>query len=178
MQIVHGATDTQAITDLFQQTFTASEGEAEGALIGQLVRDLLTNTAPDDIHVFQGQSAGDLVAAAIFTRLTYPDDPKTVFILSPMAVAPDHQRKGLGQSLLNAALKTLRNQGVDVAITYGDPAYYSKVGFHPMTVEQAQPPLALSMPFGWIGQALNDGSAPVLNGPSTCVPALNRPDIW
>ncbi|MCB1426971.1 MAG: hypothetical protein KDJ89_14950, partial [Notoacmeibacter sp.] len=77
----------QAIIDLFAATFTASEGREEGALIGELVRNLLETTPDDDIHVFTASENGALAGAAIFTRLTYPQDARTVFILSPMAVA-------------------------------------------------------------------------------------------
>ena len=51
------------------------------------------------------------------------------FILSPMATLTDHQRKGVGQKLINSGLKTLKEDGAELAITYGDFNFYSKVGF-------------------------------------------------
>lgn len=147
-------------------------------MIAQLVTRMLADTPAQDIYVFQGHMGDGLVAAAIFTRLSYPDDPQSVFILSPMAVDPAHQRQGHGQALLRNALHSLAHQGVDVAVTYGDPAYYGQIGFRPMTTEQAQPPLPLSMPIGWIGQTLPDGDEVKLVGPSTCIDALNDPSIW
>ncbi|WP_407493532.1 GNAT family N-acetyltransferase [Pseudooceanicola sp. MF1-13] len=178
MQITQGYYDPQPLIDLYQRTFTASDGADEGAVIGDLVKHLLSDTAAQDIHVLQGQIDGAPIAAAIFTRLTFPDDPHHVVILSPMAVAPDHQRKGHGQALLRQALDALAKDGVQVAITYGDPAYYGQVGFAPLTTDQAQPPLPLSMPIGWIGQPLKEATMPTLIGPSRCVRALNRPEIW
>ena len=183
LQIIHGdggsdGEDAEPLIILYQSAFTTAEGEAEGTLIAQLVRDLLDQTPPADIHVVHGRIKDQIVAAAIFTRLTYAEDLRSVFLLSPMAVAPDHQRQGHGEALLRAALDHLRTNKVDVAITYGDPAYYKRVGFQPMTPQQAQPPLPLSMPFGWIGQNLHDGTVPQLTGPSACVAALNRPEIW
>lgn len=168
----------QALIELFATTFTASEGADEGALIGDLVRDLLTETPTDDIRVFCAEGEGNAIGAAIFTRLTYSDDPHIVFLLSPMAVVPGCQRQGIGQALLSYALGALRSEGIQIAITYGDPNYYGRVGFLPITEEQARAPLPLSYRHGWIGQCLTEEQMPVLRGLSTCVSALNRSDVW
>ncbi|MEL6745110.1 MAG: N-acetyltransferase [Pseudomonadota bacterium] len=168
----------QSIIDMFAESFTAGEGTDEGKLIGGLVRDLLSQTPKTDIRVFCAEAEGRIIGTAVFTRLTYAEDPQSVFLLSPMAVTPNRQRKGVGETLLTEALKDLRREGAQIAITYGDPNYYKRVGFLPVTEEQVRAPLPLSQPDGWIGQSLQDGSVPVLKGPSNCVSALNRADIW
>ena len=167
-----------AIVTLFEASFTASENADEGRLIGKLVTGLLQGTPDADIAVFTASADGELVAGAIFTRLDYPDDPRQAFILSPMAVATGHQGRGLGQALLNHALGELRASGVDIAITYGDPAFYSKVGFAPVTVEFAAAPFPLSQPEGWIGQSLTDAPLAPLRGPCTCAEALDDAAYW
>lgn len=171
-----------AIVDLFRETFAASEGAAEGASIGALVGDLLDGTAPGDIHVFIAQAEdaedGTPAAVAIFTRLTYPQDDRTVFLLSPVAVATARQGRGIGQELLGQALDALRTGGVDVVVTYGDPAFYGKVGFAPISQDIAQPPLPLSQPEGWLGYWLGAGEITPLVGTSTCVTALRDPRHW
>lgn len=166
------------IFGLFKATFTDSEGADEGALIGTLVNDILRDTPQRDIHVFTAMENGALIGGAIFSRLTYSDDSRMVFILSPMAVATDRQGKGIGQALLTHALAALREEGVDVVITYGDPAFYGKVGFRPLTEAIAAPPLPLSQPEGWIGQSLTEATLAPLQGNCTCVEALNAPDLW
>lgn len=166
------------IIDMFADTFSASEGADEGAVIGDLVRKLLADTPRRDIHVFLAEENGALAGAAIFSRLTYADDTREVFILSPMAIATNRQGQGVGQALLTHALKELREAGVDVAITYGDPAFYGKVGFQPMTQATAASPLPLSQPHGWIGQSLAETTLAPLKGACTCVAALNDPAIW
>ncbi|QFU09732.1 Acetyltransferase (GNAT) family protein [Rhodobacteraceae bacterium THAF1] len=163
---------------LFTATFTDTEGAEEGRLIGGLVHDLLTTTPASDIHVFRAEDDSTLIGAAIFTQITYPDEPNRVVLLSPMAVATDRQGKGVGQALLIQALATLRSEGAEVALTYGDPDYYKRVGFAPITEQQACAPLPLSHPQGWIGQSLTDQPMPILSGRPTCVPALNRADVW
>ncbi len=168
----------QTIVDLFAATFTASEGADEGALIGGLVRDLLADTPLADVRVFCAEDAGQVIGAGVFTRLTYPEDPRSVVLLSPLAVATGRQRQGVGQALLSHALSALRSEGVEVAMTYGDPDYYGQVGFTPITEDQARAPLPLSLPHGWLGQSLTGQQMPALQGSSTCVSALNRADVW
>lgn len=168
----------QALVELFAAAFTASEGQTEGTLVGDLVRELLTETPAQDIRVFCAELAGSAIGAAIFTRLTYPEDPHVVFLLSPMAVASASQGQGIGQALIAHALEMLRSEGIQIAITYGDPAFYGRVGFRPIREDQARPPLPLRLPHGWLGKSLIQAEMPDLHGPSICVSALNRSDVW
>jgi putative acetyltransferase len=179
MSIARGVAEREeAIVDLFVTSFTATEGEDEGRLIGVLVRDLLADTPAADIHVFRAEENGQVIAAAVFTRLRFLDDRRLVVLLSPVAVVPHRQRQGVGRNLLAHALKILGSEGVEVAVTYGDPRYYGRLGFTHLSEEQARPPLPLSMPHGWLGRSLTPGPMPRLQGASTCVAALNRADIW
>ena len=74
----------------------------------------------------------------VFSRLRYEQDNRTVFVLAPVAVATDQQGKGIGQRLLIHGLASLRSAGVDIVMTYGDPNYYAKVGFVPISEADAQ----------------------------------------
>lgn len=169
----------EALTELFAATFTASEGATEGELIDALVRDLLADTPSDAIRVFCAEDGGEVIAAVAFTRLDYPDDPHKVVLLSPMAVASGRQRQGVGRALLTHALAALGAEGFEVAITYGNPAFYGQVGFGQITSDQARAPLPLSQPHGWLGRSLiDDRRMPMLRGKPTCVAALNRPELW
>lgn len=168
----------EQIIDLFAATFTASEGADEGTVIRNLVAKLLSGTPQQDICVFTATDHGAVIGGAVFSRLTYADDPRSVFILSPLAVAKDRQGQGIAQALLTHALTTLRDDGVAVALTYGAPAFYGKVGFRPLLEATAAPPLRLSYPEGWIGQSLTDEPLHPLDGHCTCVEALNDPAIW
>ena len=166
------------IVDLFTATFTASEGEEEGTLIGELVRNLLGGTAAKDRFVFTAEEDGVIIGGIVFSRLTYAQDERTVFVLAPVAVATDWQGQGIGQRLLNHGLAALRNAGVDIAMTYGDPNYYAKVGFRPISEADAQAPYPLKHPEGWLAQSLTDRAMAPLKGPSRCVEALNDPVFW
>jgi predicted N-acetyltransferase YhbS len=166
------------IIDLCAAAFTASEGEAEGASIARLVTDLLSSTPGEDILVVRALEGGTLVGAAGFSRLRYDEDDRTVFLLSPVAVRTDRQGEGVGQTMLTYGLDLLREKGVDVVLSYGDPSYYAKVGFRQVAEHLAAPPRPLSDPPGWLGQSLTDRDMRPLAGRSQCVPALDRPEYW
>ena len=70
----------QQIIDVFYNSFSASEGEAEGALIRTLVEHLLENTLEPDIFIFAALHHDTVIGCAIFSRLTYSDDARNVFI--------------------------------------------------------------------------------------------------
>ena len=173
----HAGRESQ-IVRLFGDSFAADDGQEEGRLIETVVQDLLRETAPGDLLVFSALEHGAMVGCIVFSRLRYDQDPRTVFILSPVAVRTDRQRQGIGQKLLAFGLCELRTKGVEVAITYGDPSYYSKVGFKQVSTDVAPPPLPLSMPYGWLAQSLSGPELEPLSGPSRCVAGLNKPAIW
>jgi len=173
--------DTTEIVKLFTQVFSDSEGEAEGARIGELVEGLIHTTAEEDIFGFVAtesfQEQEQILGCIFFTRMSF-EMPVEAFILSPVAIDTAHHGKGLGQELISFGLEHLRAQGVKLAITYGDPNFYSKVGFQPITEELIKAPQPLSQPHGWLGQSLEGKEIETIPGESSCVTALNNPVYW
>ena len=165
------------IVALFKHTFTASEGADEGRLIGTLSKRLIETTPDDDIIVVSAEDSDGLAGAIMFTRMSY-DDPRQVFLLAPVAVATARQGKGIGQALIAHGLDQLRARGIDIAVTYGDPAFYGRVGFHPVTEQVVAAPFSLSMPHGWQAQSLTTAPLGRLNGPCTCAAAFDNPAYW
>ena len=49
--------------------------------------------------------------------------------LAPLAVLPDHQRRGIGSMLVRAGVDECRRWNVDAVFVVGDPRYYSRFGF-------------------------------------------------
>ena len=176
----HEPRDASAIEHLFSSVFAEAEGESEGALIGTLARDLLAQTAPHDLYGFAAVEQRDLVGAILFSRLRFENDPesRTVFLMAPVAVHSDHQGRGVGQSLIRHGLDVLRTNGVEVVVTYGDPAFYAKMGFQPLSPETIPAPVALSQPEGWLGQSLTDDPLAPIAGPCSCVAAFDDPAYW
>jgi predicted N-acetyltransferase YhbS len=166
------------IVALFTATFTASEGAEEGRVIGALAGELLGTTPADELRVFLALDAGTVIGAIVFTPLVFRDDPRRVALLSPVAVATGRQGQGVGQALIAQGLDRLRAEGVDIAMTYGAPAFYGKVGFRPVTGDMASPPFPLTQPHGWLAQPLSGQPLTPLQGPSRCAPALSDPAFW
>jgi hypothetical protein len=71
-----GAGQADAISALYREAFTASEGPEEGALIGALAHRLLTGTPARDIHAFAARVEGELVGAIVFSRMSYAGDAR------------------------------------------------------------------------------------------------------
>lgn len=49
--------------------------------------------------------------------------------LSPLAVAPDHQRRGIGSALVRRVLEVVDAAGEPLVVLEGNPAYYGRFGF-------------------------------------------------
>ena len=169
--------EIEEITQLFAKVFSDSEGQSEGLIIGTLAHDLLTGTDENDFYCFVASEGEQIIGSIIFSRLTF-ENAVSAFLLSPVAIDTNHQGKGIGQKLINFGLNVLKENGIELVLTYGDPRYYAKIGFNPITEKIVKAPLPLSQPEGWLGQSLvNDEIVPIA-GNSQCVEAMNKPEIW
>lgn len=54
--------------------------------------------------------------------------------LGPIAVLPEHQRKGIGKALIAEGFERAKEVGFGAVVVLGDPAYYEQFGFKPSTV--------------------------------------------
>jgi predicted N-acetyltransferase YhbS len=165
------------VTELFTSVFTASEGVEEGQLIGNLASELCSNIDKEEILCFGAYENEALIGSIFFTRLRF-NESTLIYMLAPVAVSAKHQGKGVGQALINYGLSELKNRSVAAAITYGDPSFYSKVGFEPLSETVIQAPLKLSMPVGWLGCSLTGERIPTINERPTCVKEFNDPIYW
>ena len=174
------ATSDQLI-QLFNTTFRDSEGADEGQIIGDLVRSLLLDTSHEQVVLFSvgiGESTHP-VGACIFSKLLFSGDPSSVWLLAPVAVASAHQGKGIGQSMIRSALESMKHeQGADIVLTYGDPAFYGRVGFQQIPETEVPAPFPLHYPEGWLGQHLHAGKIGPWHEPCRCNSAFNDPQFW
>ena len=171
------SSDKTEIQQLYVEAFSHAENPSEGALIGNLVLDMIDNTHPRDIYGFVAIEHEKIVGCIFFTRLSF-ESSIDAFILSPVAIQTRCQGEGIGQALINFGIRRLKSDGVNLAFTYGDPAFYSKVGFERITEDVANAPVKMSQPEGWLCQALDGGGIRSIPGRSRCVDALNKAEYW
>jgi putative acetyltransferase len=55
----------------------------------------------------------------------------TIYVaaLAPVAVLPDHQRRGIGSALIRRGLELCRKRGCAAVLVVGHPEYYPRFGF-------------------------------------------------
>lgn len=166
------------IVQLFRKAFSDSEGRSEGELIASLVKEMMATTDSKDLYCFVATENEQIIAGVFFTKMIFENDINA-FILSPMATLTEYQGKGVGQKLINYGLETLKTDGVELLLTYGDPNFYSKAGFEVVAEQTVPSPLKLSFPEGWLAQSLlGDEVEAMVVGKPHCVEALNNPDLW
>ncbi|KXF83376.1 GNAT family N-acetyltransferase [Enterovibrio coralii] len=165
------------IKALFKNTFTDSEGETEGKMVSELAYEALTTSDGKDVYGFVAMDGDTLAGSIVFTRLT-PANGAEAFLLSPVAVSTSYQKQGVGSTLINVALEVLKNEGVELVFTYGDPNYYGRVSFKQISEDVVKAPCKLSFPEGWLGQSLVSDEVSPIEGETGCVAAMNKPEIW
>lgn len=176
-QIYKGGRD-QEIIALFTQTFSDSEGKEEGLRIGILVKNFLDRTPAQGLRVFLSTQEQQITGGVFFSRMRFDNSATATWLLSPAAVQTRFQGMGVGQNLIRFAHDCLREEGVEVAVTYGDINFYSKVGYQPVTVDIIPSPQPLTYPEGWIAQSLSGEKMMPISGRSFCVEAINDPVYW
>jgi len=175
--LIYKATNIEEIKQLYTKVFADSEGPAEGELIGNLTNDIMTGTDAQDLYGFIATENEQIIGCIFFTRLTFQNGVNA-FLLSPVAIHTSYQGKGIGQKLIDFGLNHLKENGVELVLTYGDVNFYSKVGFSLITENVVKAPLKLTYPEGWLGQSLVSDEIEPIAGNSYCVEAFNKPEIW
>ncbi len=87
---------------------------------------------------------GQVVGHILFSQLTITSDVGSTLALSlaPLAVLPNFQRQGIGQSLVAQGLQECQRQGHPAVIVLGDPQYYRRFGFAPELAARLESPYA------------------------------------
>jgi putative acetyltransferase len=104
-----------------------------GLVVADLVGSLRDTITPVDGLSLVAEHNGQLVGHIMFTRslLDAPRRLVEVQVLSPLAVMPEHHKRGIGSALVRYGLKRLGERAVPLVFLEGDPGYYSRFGFAP-----------------------------------------------
>ncbi|WP_425409632.1 GNAT family N-acetyltransferase [Hyphococcus sp.] len=75
---------------------------------------------------------GVVIGYCAFSRVTCKPALSGLLLgLGPIAVAPEHQRQGVGAALIKEGLKLCRENSARLIAVLGDPGYYAAFGFEP-----------------------------------------------
>ena len=103
-----------------------------GLVVADLVDSLRAAVTVDSgLSLVAVDHDGDVLGHVMFTRglLDAPRRLVGVQVLSPLAVLPSGQGRGIGSSLIKAGLQVMGDRAVPVVFLEGDPGYYSRLGF-------------------------------------------------
>ncbi|MHC4878034.1 MAG: GNAT family N-acetyltransferase [Planctomycetota bacterium] len=162
-----------------QQIYCSAFPESERDVVSQVAVDLLTDESTPRVISLVAEIESELVGHVAFSPVTDMYDGSLLgYLLAPLAVAPSHQKQGIGSALIQCGMQQLSQRGIEVLLVYGDPAYYSRFGFSTDTAERYVPPYELQYSFGWQGLVLNDQDTTPSPVTIACVPCLCDPALW
>lgn len=111
--------DRAAIRDVIQAAFGQL---AEAALVDQLRADR------DSVISLVAVDHTRIIGHVMLSKMK---GPFKALGLAPVSVRPDHQRSGVGSSLIREALTWARRGSWDAVFVLGDSDFYPRFGFDP-----------------------------------------------
>jgi putative acetyltransferase len=72
---------------------------------------------------------GRIIGHIAFSPVNISDGTRNWYGLGPVSVLPEHQRKGIGKSLIQEGLSQLKDLNAQGCCLVGHPDYYKKLGF-------------------------------------------------
>ena len=165
--------------DNVQRVHECAFPEGERDIVAKLAIDLLSEkTTPQTISLV-AETDDAVIGHVSFSPVTINNNPNFQgYILAPLGVKPDYQKRRIGSQLIEYGLQHLACTGVHVVFVYGDPTYYSRFGFSPDASRQYTTPYKPHYTFGWQAIVLKEcalGKSPVT---ITCVSSLSDPALW
>jgi putative acetyltransferase len=119
------AGDHEAVATLHTRAF------GDDGRVAQLVDVLRAAGAPlpplSFVATVDGQVSGHVMLTA--SRLDAPSRLLDVYVLSPLGVLPEFQRRGIGTLLVEHALRVAGDRGIPLVFLEGSPDYYGSRGF-------------------------------------------------
>jgi putative acetyltransferase len=112
--------DIAAIREVNRQAFGQDD---EGRIV-----DALRDNGAATVSLVAAER-GVVVGHIMFSPLSI--GPAMGVGLGPMAVAPSHQRQGIGSRLVQAGIERLRTSGCPFVVVIGHADFYPRFGFQP-----------------------------------------------
>lgn len=91
-----------------------------------------------------GEEAGAVVGHVMLSRARVDGPagraPRTVLVLGPIGVVPEHQRRGVGVALMRRSIGAAVARAEPLIALVGHPSYYPRFGFRPARALGLEPP--------------------------------------
>lgn len=110
------------------EVVTAAFGDP---VVGDLVERLQDGWGGADGLSYVAEADGRVVGHVLVSRswLDAPRELVEVLVLSPLSVAPQYQRRGIGAQLVHHAVRESTTVGPPLLFLEGSPHYYGRLGF-------------------------------------------------
>lgn len=170
-----GLPDEEVIRQIHLDAFGGEEGRAVSDLAVNVLRQTFDPPVLNLVVEIEGELAGHVAFSPVRSK---ENQELAGYILAPLAVAPRHQKRGIGTKIVEEGMSRLVSQGVGVILVYGDPEYYGRFGFEAEPAENYLPPFPLQYPFGWQAMLRSNRQPAAKPLPLTCVEPLIKADLW
>lgn len=122
------STDAESVFHLHYEAFGSREDESKMA-----ERIRISEGFIPELSLIATEKDGSLIGHALFSKAEVMNEDRRydVIVLGPIAVAPSHQRQGIGGSLIREGLRLSAEHGFSHVFLIGHPSYYPKFGFEP-----------------------------------------------
>lgn len=92
-----------------------------------------------------------IIGALTVSPVTVNDESCGWFMVGPVGVLPEHQRKGVGSALLSRAVRSMDSMGAEGLVLTGAPSYFRRFGFKNdtrLSMKEIQPEKVLILSLG------------------------------
>jgi putative acetyltransferase len=169
----------EADLDSIYSVIAAAFPDGENEVIRNLVAELSNEVVIPPVKSLVAEVDNQVIGYVCFSPLFLTSSSRvTGYILAPLAVSPEHQKRGVGSNLIKYGIDMLTKDDAGVVLVYGDPNYYGRFGFKKEVGLAFVAPYPLEHPFAWTGVMLNGTDVPSEPVEFECVAALSKPELW